>query len=131
MCQVLMQISTPLAIAETATAMLCSARRHHKESREMVDLDFTPRSFELLEELAANNEKTWYDEHRDELQTYLRKPFAVVLELATDRLAETAVPFVGGAKTMFRQHRDIRFSKDKSPYSTHISGLLMPSGTKA
>ncbi|MEM6714399.1 MAG: DUF2461 domain-containing protein [Cyanobacteria bacterium P01_D01_bin.6] len=97
----------------------------------MADLDFTPRSFELLEELAANNEKAWYEKHRDEFQACLRKPFATVLELATDQLAETSVPFVGGAKTMFRQHRDIRFAKDKSPYSTHVSGLLTPSGIKA
>lgn len=91
---------------------------------------FTPRSFELLEELEANNEKAWYDEHRQEFDTYLRKPFALVLELATERLEDTELPLAGGAKTMFRQNRDIRFSKNKSPYSTHVSGLLTPSGTK-
>jgi uncharacterized protein (TIGR02453 family) len=32
---------------------------------------------------------------------------------------------------MFRQNRDVRFSKDKSPYSTHVSGVLTPSGTKS
>lgn len=97
----------------------------------MTDLHFAPKTFELLEGLAANNEKAWYDEHRDEFDTYVRQPFAVMLEMATDRLAGTPMPLAGGSRTMFRQNRDVRFSKDKSPYSTHVSGVLTPSGTKA
>ncbi|MGG6236995.1 DUF2461 domain-containing protein [Nodosilinea sp. AN01ver1] len=97
----------------------------------MPEPNFTPTSFELLEGLAANNEKAWYDAHRDDFETHVRKPFALALELATERLAETHVPLAGGPKTMFRQNRDVRFSKDKSPYSTHVSGVLTPSGTKA
>jgi uncharacterized protein (TIGR02453 family) len=97
----------------------------------MAKLNFTLRAFELLEELAANNEKAWYDEHRKEFETYVREPFGGVLELATERLEETEIPLAGSPKTMFRQNRDVRFSKDKSPYSTHVSGLLTPSGTKA
>lgn len=97
----------------------------------MTELHFTPRTFELLEELADNNEKAWYDAHRDEFEAHVRQPFATVLELATDCLANTCIPLAGGPKTMFRQSRDVRFSKDKSPYSTHVSGVLTPSGTKA
>ncbi|NJL98792.1 MAG: DUF2461 domain-containing protein [Synechococcaceae cyanobacterium RM1_1_27] len=97
----------------------------------MSDLHFTPRAFDLLEELAANNHKDWYTQHREEIEIYLRDPFARVLEAVTQHLAQTKVPLAGGAKTMFRQHRDVRFSKDKSPYSTHVSGLLTPSGTKS
>ncbi len=97
----------------------------------MTELHFTPKTFELLEGLATNNEKAWYDEHRDEFDAYVRQPFAMMLELATDILAGTATPLAGGSKTMFRQNRDVRFSKDKSPYSTHVSGVLTPSGTKA
>lgn len=93
--------------------------------------NFTPKSFELLAGLAANNSKAWYDEHRREFEDDLRDPFAGVLERVTERLEDTNVPLAGGAKTMFRQHRDIRFAKDKSPYSTHVSGVLTPSGTKA
>ena len=94
-------------------------------------LNFTRKSFDLLEGLAANNNKDWYDEHRKDFEAYLRGPFAEVLELASDCLSEAPVPLVGSAKTMFRQNRDVRFSKDKSPYSTQVSGLLTPSGTKA
>ncbi|ESA31966.1 tigr02453 family protein [Leptolyngbya sp. Heron Island J] len=96
-----------------------------------MELNFTHRSFELLEGLEANNEKAWYTEHKNDFETYLRTPFAMVLEWATECLEDTDVPFRGSAKTMFRQHRDVRFSKDKSPYSTFVGGLLTPSGTKA
>jgi uncharacterized protein (TIGR02453 family) len=97
----------------------------------MTELHFTPKTFELLEGLAANNEKAWYDEHRDDFDACVRQPFALMLELATNILSGTAVPLAGGPKTMFRQNRDVHFSKDKSPYSTHVSGVLTPSGTKA
>ncbi|MBE9101779.1 DUF2461 domain-containing protein [Vacuolonema iberomarrocanum] len=97
----------------------------------MMELNFTSQSFDLLDGLADNNEKAWYDEHRKEFDAYLRKPFGHMLELVTDGLAETDVPLIGSAKTMFRQNRDIRFSKDKSPYSTHVSGVLTPTGSKS
>ena len=96
-----------------------------------MELNFTSKSFDLLEGLTANNEKSWYEEHRNDFDVYLRKPFARVLELVTECLVDSEVPLAGNAKTMFRQNRDIRFSKDKSPYSTSVSGLLTPSGTKA
>lgn len=97
----------------------------------MVSFNFTEKSFDLLEGLEENNDKDWYDEHREDFEAYLQAPFADVLERASDRLSETATPLVGSAKTMFRQNRDVRFSKDKSPYNTQISGLLTPAGTKA
>ncbi|MBE9111587.1 DUF2461 domain-containing protein [Nodosilinea sp. LEGE 07298] len=96
-----------------------------------MNINFTPKTFDLLEGLAANNEKAWYDDHRDDFDIYVRKPFARVLERVSERLESTQVPLTGGLKTMFRQHRDVRFSNDKSPYSTHVSGVLTPSGTKA
>jgi uncharacterized protein (TIGR02453 family) len=95
-----------------------------------MSLNFTAKSFALLEDLVANNEKAWYDKHRDDFEACLRQPFGRVLELATECLASTPIPLEGSSKTMFRQNRDTRFSKDKSPYNTHISGLLTPSGTK-
>lgn len=96
-----------------------------------MEYGFTHRSFELLEGLETNNEKAWYTEHKNDFETHLRIPFALLLEWVTECLADTDVPLMGSAKTMFRQNRDVRFSKDKSPYSTFVGGLLTPSGTKA
>ncbi|MEM6433988.1 MAG: DUF2461 domain-containing protein [Cyanobacteria bacterium P01_D01_bin.115] len=96
----------------------------------MINLNFTPKAFDLLEGILNNNDKTWYNEHRDDFEAYVRQPFAEVLKEASARLAGTDVPLIGGPKTMFCQHRDIRFSTNKSPYSTYVSGLLTPSGNK-
>ncbi|MGR3434338.1 MAG: DUF2461 domain-containing protein [Shimia sp.] len=92
---------------------------------------FAPRAFALLEGLAETNEKAWYDAHKAEFEAELRAPFAQVLEAATAWLDGTIHPLVGSKKTMFRQNRDVRFSKDKSPYKTSVSGLMTPSGTKS
>jgi uncharacterized protein (TIGR02453 family) len=91
---------------------------------------FTPRSFELLEGLAQNNTKQWFAQHRDEFQLHVREPFAAFLEDLTDRLSGTEIALKGGADTMFRQARDVRFSPDKRPYSESVSGLLTQSGSK-
>lgn len=88
-------------------------------------------SFALLEGLAANNEKAWYDVHREDWEQYVRLPFCRVLEIVTEALEDAPIPLKGGEKTLFRQQHDTRFSADKSPYKTNVSGLLTPSGTKA
>lgn len=92
---------------------------------------FTAKSFDLLDGLAQNNSKEWFDPHREDFEGYLRTPFAEMLAAASDLLAGTDRPLLGGPRTMFRQNRDVRFSKDKSPYKTGVSGMLTPSGTKS
>lgn len=79
---------------------------------------FDPRAFELLDALAANNEKAWYDANRPEFEAELRVPFAQMLEAITERLEGSIAPLIGSKRTMFRQNRDVRFSKDKSLYKT-------------
>lgn len=92
---------------------------------------FTENTFGLLTELAQNNTKEWFAENKSSYEQFVREPFAEMLTELTLELSSTDVPFVGGEKTMFRAHRDVRFSQDKSPYNTHVSGLLTPSGTKS
>ncbi len=96
----------------------------------MSDYQITQKSFELLAELEENNSKEWFDAHREEMKEYVQAPFEQMLAAATEALAGTAMPFKGSEKTMFRMNRDVRFSKDKSPYNPQVSGLLTPSGTK-
>ena len=86
--------------------------------------------FDLLAELAAENSKAWVDAHRDAMREQVQRPFAEVLVAISDRLADSPLPLKGGENTMFRLNRDVRFSKDKSPYNTHVSGVLTRSGAK-
>lgn len=88
-------------------------------------------SFRILSELSQNNNKEWFDTNKTAYQEHVRKPFATLLENLSRQLADHGMTFVGNEKTMFRVNRDVRFSNDKSPYSTHVSGVLTPSGTKS
>ncbi|MEL6700467.1 MAG: DUF2461 family protein, partial [Pseudomonadota bacterium] len=90
---------------------------------------FTDKSFEFLEGLAANNDRDWFNEHKPTFQEYLETPFANLLEALSNRLADADVTLEGSKKTMFRMNRDVRFSEDKSPYKTAVSGLLTRDGT--
>lgn len=88
------------------------------------------KSFELLRDIETNNNKRWYDANRNDFKDHVRTPFAKILVTASKRLEKTDRPLIGHEKTMFRQNRDTRFSEDKSPYKTNVSGMLTPSGTK-
>jgi uncharacterized protein (TIGR02453 family) len=83
---------------------------------------FSPASFKFLRALARHNDKAWFEAHRADYETHVRQPF---LRLITDLqpvLAELSPQYradprgVGGS--LFRIHRDARFSNDKSPYKT-------------
>lgn len=92
---------------------------------------FTEQTFKLLAELEANNTKDWYNDNRDAFKAACLDPFEAVLGFISNRLAGEDTPLEGSAQTMFRMHRDVRFSKDKRPYKTSVSGMLTRTGTKA
>ena len=84
---------------------------------------FPAQTVEFLTSVRANNNKPWFEAHRGEYERYLLSPMrALVEELATtilmiDPLLEIS-PRID--KTISRIHRDVRFSKDKSPYRTTL-----------
>ena len=91
---------------------------------------FSESTFQCLEELELNNNRDWFVENKKRLEQEVRGPFASLLETLSDLLSENGLPLHGGPKTMFRMNRDVRFSNDKSPYKTFVSGLLTRTGTK-
>lgn len=97
----------------------------------MPDVGFTTRSFAFLEDLAAHNDRDWFTTHKGAFEEDLRLPFLDLLERLTERLQGAEVALRGNPKTLFRMNRDVRFSKDKSPYRTSLSALMTPSGTKS
>ena len=72
-------------------------------------------ALEFYEGLAADNSKTYWTEHK---QTYE----SCVLGPMTELMAELSPEF--GEAKIFRPYRDVRFSKDKTPYKTHIGALI-------
>ncbi len=92
---------------------------------------FHEEAFGLLADLEANNNRDWFMAHRDAMRTLVQDPFADLLQAVSGALADAPLPLMGSAATMFRMNRDVRFSNDKSPYKTSVSGLLTPGGTKS
>jgi uncharacterized protein (TIGR02453 family) len=83
---------------------------------------FTPAALSFLRGLAKNNNKEWFEAHRAEYESDVREPMRDLIGEMNARFAKFA-PEIGGdpKRSMFRIHRDIRFSKDKSPYKTHAA----------
>jgi uncharacterized protein (TIGR02453 family) len=81
---------------------------------------FTPAAQRFFKQLARNNTKTWFEANRAVYETQVRGPFKALVEELDVRLARIAPEIVGDPKrSLFRINRDIRFSKDKSPYKTN------------
>jgi uncharacterized protein (TIGR02453 family) len=87
------------------------------------------RLLAYLEGLAANNNKGWFDAQRGEYQV-LRQEFTGLVGEVLARLAvvDPAVAHLPPGDCLFRINRDVRFSRDKSPYKTQFSAVICPQG---
>src|SRR5579885_1530081 len=87
---------------------------------------FSKETFKFLRGLKKNNTKAWFEAHRADYEQHLREPSKDLAEAMGAYFREHDMPITGNAKiSLFRINRDIRFSKDKSPYKTHV-GLSFP-----
>jgi len=85
-------------------------------------MPFTPDTLRFFRGLARNNRKPWFEAHRADYEREVRAPMRALIEEMDVRLARLAPEIAGDPKrSMFRIYRDIRFSKDKSPYKTHAA----------
>lgn len=80
---------------------------------------FTRDTFRFLTELARNNRRDWFDENRARYDEQVRDPALRFIEDFAPHLARLSPHFHAGPRSLFRIHKDTRFSKDKSPYKTH------------
>lgn len=75
----------------------------------------------FLRQLARNNTKGWWDDNRAIYDDRLKPAAQALIAAMTDQLATLSeLPVTG---KLFRPHRDVRFSKDKTPYKTHMHML--------
>src|SRR2546429_1000927 len=85
-------------------------------------MPFTPATLRFFRALKRHNAKPWFEAHRDEYEREVREPMRALIEDMDARLARLAPEITGDPKrSMFRIYRDIRFSRDKSPYKTHAA----------
>ncbi|HUO46959.1 MAG TPA: DUF2461 domain-containing protein [Acidimicrobiia bacterium] len=86
---------------------------------------FTSATFQFLRQLAANNEREWFAAHKESYLSDVQEPALAFINDFGPRLAKisphlTADPRPSGG-SLFRIYRDTRFSKDKTPYKTHVA----------
>ena len=72
----------------------------------------------FFDTLAQNNNRAWWQENKTTYDTQLKAPALALLETLTKPLSELADAPI--KSKLFRPHRDVRFSKDKTPYNTHL-----------
>lgn len=81
---------------------------------------FRPDALAFLRALARHNDREWFTANRARYELSLRAPMTELIEELDVRLATIAPEIVGvPRRSLFRIHRDVRFSADKSPYKTN------------
>ena len=92
---------------------------------------FTPATFDFLRDLAANNDRAWFQPRKATFEHEVRDPLVLFVASFLDEARRRGLPYAGvPEKALFRIYRDTRFSTDKTPYKTRASAWVSPSGTR-
>ena len=86
---------------------------------------------DFLADLEKHNEKAWFEQHRESYETAREQFEALVNQLIEDMSGIEALTGLTAEDCMMRIYRDVRFSKDKSPYRTNMGASIAPGGRKS
>ena len=93
---------------------------------------FKRDAIQFLADLAANNDRAWFQPRKADYERLLKEPMEQLCVCLSERFAARGVPLEADPRTsLFRIYRDTRFSKDKSPYKTHLAASFPLKGAKA
>jgi len=89
-------------------------------------------TLKFLKDLKKNNNKPWFDAHRNEYEKS-KKDFEQFIQLVIDKHSKNdpSIKNLVAKNCLFRINRDVRFSKDKSPYKTNFGASINKGGKKA
>lgn len=83
---------------------------------------FTPEAMKFLRGLARNNDREWFEARRAVYERAVKAPLLALIDEINASLIEFAPEHVRPPhKVAMRIYRDIRFSKNKQPYKTHLA----------
>ena len=86
---------------------------------------FPAAGFGFLRALAAAQDRAWFEANRATYDAALRGPMDSLVAALSEQCARRRIPLRGDPRrAVFRIHRDVRFSRDKSPYKTHVGAVL-------
>ncbi|MEG1586962.1 MAG: DUF2461 domain-containing protein [Bacteroidales bacterium] len=88
--------------------------------------------FNFLQDLARNNNREWFQEHKADYDS-LRKVFEFMVQELIEQISvfDDTVRGVRAKDSIFRIYRDTRFSHDKTPYKTHFGAWITKGGRKS
>jgi uncharacterized protein (TIGR02453 family) len=90
---------------------------------------FPKEGIRFLKGLKRNNNRSWFEKRKNEYEEYLRLPLQSFIFALQPYFASFAPEFdISPKRSIFRIYRDIRFSKDKTPYKTHIAAHFVLRG---
>ena len=81
---------------------------------------FTSETFRFLKDLKKNNDREWFAANKTRYEEHLKEPALRIIEAFAPELKKLSSHFMATPRSLFRIHRDTRFSKDKTPYKTHV-----------
>jgi len=83
---------------------------------------FKPEAIQFLADLAENNSREWFTPRKGDYERLLKEPLAALCVAVDQAFKGRGIPLSGDpARSPFRIYRDVRFSKDKSPYKTNVA----------
>ena len=94
-------------------------------------MSFTRETFQFLADLEANNSKDWFDAHRADYEAHWKEAALDVISEVSGRMAKLSPALMAEPKlngSLRRINRDVRFSKDKSPYSARLHMIFWTGG---
>ena len=87
--------------------------------------------FSFFRKLEKNNEREWFHDHKKDYEQHVKEPFHALVTEFIEKVRTVEPELQMTAKdAIFRINRDIRFSKDKSPYKTHMAAHVTRFGKK-
>lgn len=92
---------------------------------------FGPKALPFFKALKFHQSREWFEMNRETYESAVKGPMGDLVEDVAERLRQAKIPIKGDRKSsMFRIHRDVRFSKSKDPYKTHAGAVMTRSGNK-
>lgn len=83
---------------------------------------FSHEALQFLVDLALNNERTWFQPRKADYDRLLKEPLEELCDAVGAEFLSRGVPLAADRRrSPFRIYRDVRFSRDKSPYKTALS----------
>lgn len=92
---------------------------------------FNPTFLKFFKDLSKNNTTAWFNENRKTYETEVKKPFSDFVEEMIGRIQKYEPEVqIKPSDAIMRINKDIRFSKDKTPYKTHVAANISVYGKR-